>query len=167
MWSLRIRTKFCFYSFKSKSQRHCKKPNFQRTLSHSFWEELYLHCLRHMSKGSKGICFLYKHSQRITKKVSHLGQGAGENGCYVNCNNFSSIPLKHLGSCFPEAGTSSECVFLLTDARKTTFSVKINNSERCGLRDCKIQLSESRIKMAAFTSQVKKGSLKQWILASV
>lgn len=153
-----MRTEFCFYSFKikSKSQRHCKNLIFNRMLSHSFWEELYLCCLRHMSKDSMGICFLYKHSQKITKRVSHLGQGAGENETYVNCNNFSNIALRHLGSCFPEACASSECVSLLTDARKATFSMEINNSERYGLRDCKIQLSESRMKMTAFTSRVKR-----------
>lgn len=120
------------------SQNHkdiAKNLIFNRILSHSFQEELHLHYLRCMSKGSMGIRFLYKNSQRIPR-VSHLGQGAGEHGCYLNCDNFPYIPLRPLKHVPP----LSTCHYWLMPERQL-FPWRLTARGR--LRDCKVQLSES------------------------
>ena len=88
---------------KSESQRHCRNHIFNRMMSHSFHKELCLPYLRRISKGSMGMCFICKHSQRIPRESPPPWPGCWEHRCYVNWNHFPSIPLRHLGSCFPQS----------------------------------------------------------------
>lgn len=154
-----------------------QKPHFQQNVVPQLPKRAVSALPKAHIKRQHGHLLLVQAQPKDTKRVPCLGQGAGENRCYISCNNFPNIPLRHLGSCTPEACGCSEYMSLLTDAREAIFSMEINNSKRGaqGLQGTAEWIAH-HIPLLACSLGYKDRSLhkegeergsQQWILAAV
>lgn len=95
MWSPRMRTGSAFiHLWLSQNHKDIAKSSFSKECCPTASERAVSALLKMYVKRQQGYLLSVQMQPKDAKRISHLGQGAGEYGCYVNCNNFPNIPLR-------------------------------------------------------------------------